>query len=130
MCPGPGGARANRAADLNKTVSQHAAREMPGLGAYGVIRLMQDNSAQARPARVHNQRHEERLARQARHGIGGVGSGGTHVPTDPEWSEASYNSYHVREDPRGYSDRSPGEWAALAETEARVALIVPSRLIT
>jgi len=77
MCPGPGGARANRAADLNKTVSQHAAREMPGLGAYGVIRLMQDNSAQARPARVHNQRHEERLARQARHGIGGVGSGGT-----------------------------------------------------
>ena len=37
------GTHANRAADLNKVAGYHASREMPGLGAYGVIRLLQSN---------------------------------------------------------------------------------------
>ena len=65
----------------------------------------------------HNRRHEDWLAR---HSAGGVGTGGARVPTDPEWAESGYNSFHIQEDGRGFADRSPDEWAALAAAEADV----------
>jgi hypothetical protein len=56
------GERADVVGTINKMVGQHAAREMPGLGAYGVIRLLQDNGAHARKVRQHNAAFEKMLA--------------------------------------------------------------------
>jgi hypothetical protein len=58
------GQRVNMAAVVNDLAKVHGNREMPGLSAYGVIRLMQHNGgAQGREARRHNRAHEafERL---------------------------------------------------------------------
>ena len=45
-----GGVRADRVGSLNKMFCDHMARELPGLGAYGVIRLMQDKGSRQHDA--------------------------------------------------------------------------------
>jgi len=59
------GVRANIVADLNKVAGDHAAHVMPGLGAYGTIRLRQDNGSQARTVRQHNANHDKWFAKAA-----------------------------------------------------------------
>ena len=56
------GERADVCGMLNMVAGDHAGRELPGLGAYGVIRLLQNNgAAQARTARQHNRTFEKML---------------------------------------------------------------------
>jgi hypothetical protein len=58
------GTRVNMAAQVNALAKGRAGREMPGLSAYGVIRLLQSNgAAEAREARRHNRAHDAYLAR-------------------------------------------------------------------
>jgi predicted YcjX-like family ATPase len=58
------GQRVNMAGMVNQLVKVHDKRALPGMSAYGVIRLLQNNGgAQARAARRHNRAHEEFLER-------------------------------------------------------------------
>ena len=57
------GTRANRAADLNKMASGHPSRELPGLSAYGLLRLAQNGHAAE--VRHHNAAHARYMRKEA-----------------------------------------------------------------
>jgi hypothetical protein len=59
-----GGQRANVVGMVNQLAKIHDKRALPGLSAYGVIRLLQGNGgAQAKAARRHNRAHDAFLER-------------------------------------------------------------------
>ena len=59
-----GGQRANVVGMVNQLAKIHDKRALPGLSAYGVIRLLQSNGgAQAKAARRHNRAHDAFLER-------------------------------------------------------------------
>jgi hypothetical protein len=114
------GGRANVVGTLNKVAAGHASRELPGLGAHGLIRLLQDNGAQARRVRQHNRMFEKMAAEGAfdrLHALRRAAEvGGYSVPADPEWAEPGYRPFHPRADGRD-DDRSQQEARDLTVAE-------------
>ena len=110
----PRGTRADVVGSLNKVAVGHAEREMPGLGAYGVIRLLQQGEArQARTAHQYNATFEKMLA-------SGALDKRTRTPRDPTFAEPG-----IRPFVPGKTDVSPGA----GDADAREENYVPPRRV-
>lgn len=90
--------RANRVADLNKAVAAHVERELPGLVAYGTLRLRQ--AGHTAEVRAHNRAHADWLRRNAVpvQGAGGSSSDAVLAPERRRSGEGTHFD-HAESDP-------------------------------